>query len=232
MCVSNKVRFRKILCIQTEPNVERGPSPSTIWGACRQTSRFVVGWLLSLAAGADAVVGKRLVGMSKCLLRAWGLILPGSSPTPLGLGAANTALPSSTPPARQTSTPHPAEPPGLLSSLRSPPCSQRFGRICTSSDLPSHSLELICHSPFVTLRLSLFVVISRHLMLRGPLPQWGQRIEEIRSDQKIRAEQTDQIRAEQSSPPSSPHKQHVCNQNAPSTIELALCKSGGNNGVG
>lgn len=99
MCVSNKVRFRKILCIQTEPNVERGPSPSTSWGACRQTSRFVVGWQLSLAAGADAVMGKRLVGMSKCLLRAWGLILPGSSPAPLGLGAANTALPSSTPPA-------------------------------------------------------------------------------------------------------------------------------------
>lgn len=145
------MRFRKILCIQTEPNVERGPSPSTSWGACRQTSRFVVGWQLSLAAGADAVMGKRLVGMSKCLLRAWGLILPGSSPAPLGLGAANTALPSSTPPARHTSTPHPAEPPGLLSSLRSPPCSQRFGRICTWSDLPSHSLELICHSSSVTL---------------------------------------------------------------------------------
>lgn len=196
MCVSNKVRFRKILCIQTEPNVERGPSPSTIWGACRQTSRFVVGWLLSFAAGADAVVGKRLVGMSKCLLRAWGLILPGSSPTPLGLGAANTALPSSTPPARHTSTPHPTEPPGLLSSLRSPPCSQRFGRICTSSDLPSHSLELICHSSFVTLCCHQQAPDAPRTATSVGTKDRG---DQIRSKDQSRANRSDQSRAEQPS---------------------------------
>lgn len=120
-------------------------------------------------------------------------------------------------------------PPGLLSSLRSPPCSQRFGRICTWSDLPSHSLELICHSSSVTLCCHQQAPDAPRTAASVGTKDRG---DQIRSKDQSRAEQTDQSRAEQSSSPSSPHKQHVCNQNAPSTIELALCKSGGNNGVG
>lgn len=223
MCVSNKVRFRKILCIQTEPNVERGPSPSTSWGACRQTSRFVVGWQLSLAAKGRCCDGQETCWNEQVPPACLGADSAWQQPSTLGTWCSKHC-----PSLQHSSCPHrPARPspqslpPGLLSSLRSPPCSQRFGRICTWSDLPSHSLELICHSSSVTLCCH---------QQAPDAPRTAASVGTKDRGDQIRSK--DQIRAEQSSSPSSPHKQHVCNQNAPSTIELALCKSGGNNGVG